>query len=348
MSPTSQAPELHYPFATAPEAGHYERIADGLYWLHMPLPITSLNHINLWLLESENGFNIVDTGWATEENIGVWEYVEQNLFQQRPIERVVATHMHPDHIGLAGWLTETYQSDLYMSRDEYLNCHLLLRYSHEEAPKAAVNFYRAAGYDEQQLQKYRAHFGQFGQFVRYLPHAYHRLVDGDHLPMGGYDWEVIVGSGHSPEHVCLYDAERNIFIAGDQLLPKISSNVSVWPTEPHANPLAEWLASCHKLLARLDDDTLVLPAHGKPFYGAPARLRYLITDIEENLEKLAEFCQTPQRPVDTFPVLFHGPISSSNLMMAAGESLAHLHCLQARGIVEVTYEEGVGYWQTRA
>jgi glyoxylase-like metal-dependent hydrolase (beta-lactamase superfamily II) len=337
------ATTLHYPIDTPPPSGRYMPVAEGVYWLRMPLPIY-LNHINLWLLEGEASFTIVDTGWATEENIAVWEYVASTLLHTKPVERIVVTHMHPDHIGLAGWLTDTHGVELCMSRAEYLNCHLILSYTHEQAPVDAIHFYKAAGYDDSQLQKYKAHFGKFGQFVRNIPHAYRRLQDNDILPLSGSDWQVVVGGGHSPEHVCLYNSKNNIFIAGDQLLPTISSNVSVWPTEPYANPMEEWLTACHKLSTLLNEDTLVLPSHGLPFYGATQRLQLLIEESETSLQQLAEHCNTPRRAVDTFEVLFKSPITNSNLQMATGESLAHLHCLKERGILQVERREGVDYW----
>lgn len=341
---TTEIPTIQYAFPTKPESGHYMPVATGVHWLRMPLPI-ALNHINLWLLEEEDGFTLVDTGWATEENIAIWEQVQLTLFQQKPVKRVIVTHMHPDHVGLAGWLTDVYQAQLCMSRAEFLNCHLLLSYTHEKPPAEALQFYHAAGYDETQLQKYRAHFGQFGQYVRNIAHSYQRLRHQQLVSIGGSDWQVIIGEGHSPEHVCLFNEQRNIFIAGDQLLPTISSNISVWPTEPEANPLEDWLRSCHYLHDLLNDQTLVLPSHGQPFYGARLRLKTLIQETEQNLAALTEFCAEPRRAVDTFSVLFKSPITQSNLMMATGESVAHLHCLRERGLVKVRYDAGVAYWQ---
>ncbi|MEZ5534100.1 MAG: MBL fold metallo-hydrolase [Thiolinea sp.] len=335
----------HYPFEIIPEPGNFMQIAKGIYWLRMPLPIY-LNHINLWLLEGQDSWTIVDTGWATDENITIWEQVAVQLLCDKPVKQVVVTHMHPDHVGLAGWLCGTHQSTLCMARAEYLNCHLLLGYTHEEAPGAALNFYRAAGYDEHQLQNYQAHFGQFGQYVRNLPHSYRRLCNGDTLHMADQNWQVIIGEGHSPEHVCLYNAEQSIFISGDQLLPTISSNVSVWPTEPEADPLKDWLRSCHHLSEVIDDDVLILPAHGRPFQGGRSRLQYQIREIEEGLDKLLEFCSEPRRAVDAFEILFKSRITNSNMMMATGESLAHLHCLRERGLVTVHYRDGVGYWMS--
>lgn len=319
-------------------------VADGIYWLRMPLPI-SLNHINLWLIEGEDSFTIVDTGWATAENIGIWKQVAADLIGDKPVEQVVVTHMHPDHAGLAGWLCNAHRSKLVMSRAEFLNCHLLLNYKPGETPEEATDFYQAAGYTERQLQNYRTHFGLYGQLVHALPHSYQRLQDGETLRMGDENWRIVVGEGHSPEHVCLHNTERNIFISGDQLLPTISSNVSVWPTEPHANPLKEWLQSCQYLSEQIDDEVLVLPAHGKPFQGGRSRLQYQISEIEHNLESLLAFLSEPRRAVDTFEVLFKSKITGSNLMMATGESLSHLHCLRERGMVAVEYLEGVGYWQ---
>jgi len=336
--------ELEFPFPDAPAPGQLFEVSHGIYWLRMPLPIR-LNHINLWLIEGESGFSLIDTGWATDENIAIWERVAAERFVSKPVHEIIVTHMHPDHIGLAGWLCKVHGVELYMSRAEYFNCHLLLSYTHEEAPEEAIGFYQAIGYSEAQLHNYRAHFGQFGQFVRSLPHAYHRLQEGDELTLGGVRWQVIIGEGHSPEHVCLYSPERKVLISGDQLLPSITSNTSVWPTEPHANPLEEWLASCQRLSGLIPDDVLVLPAHGLPFRGARTRLEQQIQEIAENLDKLLVFCHEPRRVVDTFPVLFRSEITNGNLMMAAGEGLAYLHCLQARGLVQVEYRDGVGYWQ---
>lgn len=203
----------HYPLATTPEPGQFMPVADGIYWLRMPLPI-SLNHINLWLIEGEDSFTIVDTGWATAENIAIWEQVAATLMGDKPVAQVVVTHMHPDHAGLAGWLCNTHHCTLSMSRAEFLNCHLLLNYKPGATPEEAINFYQAAGYTERQLQNYRTHFGLYGQLVHPLPHSYHRLRDGETLRMGDEDWQIVVGEGHSPEHVCLYHAGRNIFISG--------------------------------------------------------------------------------------------------------------------------------------
>ena len=185
---------------------------------------------------------------------------------RRPRELIV-THLHPDHVGLAGWFARELHAPLRMSRTEYLHCRILVADTGRPAPPEGIEFYRAAGMDDASLERYRKDFGGFGRMVAPLPESYHRLVDGDELQVGDHVWSVVVGCGHSPEHVCLYDRGRNIMLSGDQLLPKISSNVGVWPTEPDANPLDDWLRSCRKLKETIDDETLVCPAHGELFVG---------------------------------------------------------------------------------
>ena len=336
---------LKFPFDSPPQLGEPQRVAEGVYWLRMPLPF-ALDHINLWLLDDGDGWTIVDTGVATDEVIDHWLALFDRWMTDKPVKRVIVTHLHPDHVGLAGWITAHWQVALWMSRTDYLLCRNLLADSHREAPEEALRFYRAAGFDEAGLNAYRAHFGAFGRLVRALPNAYRRLVDNETLLIGGYEWHVLMGQGHAPEHACLYCPDKNVFIAGDQLLPGISSNVSVWPYEPHADPLAEWIASCERLRARLPADVLVLPAHERPFIGARERCTGLIESHEKSLAELYDFCATPRRVVDVFPALFRRPINKGNLLLATGESLAHLNCLLVRELLRVeTDASGVKYYQ---
>jgi glyoxylase-like metal-dependent hydrolase (beta-lactamase superfamily II) len=170
------------------------------------------------------------------------------------------------------------------------------------------------------------------------------MRDGDRISIGASSWEVIIGRGHSPEHACLFNAEQNLLISGDQLLPTISSNVSVYPTEPEADPLAEWLESLAILKSRVPQDVLVLPAHGKPFRGAHERLDALTAEHRSCLEKLAEHCREPKRAIDAFPVLFNSKIDKNNLIMATGESVAHLNYLVNRGQVCVETDANRVRW----
>ena len=219
-----------------------------------------------------------------------------------------------------------------MSRLEYITCRMLVGDTGRQAPAAGLDFYRRAGWNEKAIEHYKSRFGGFGRGVSLMPDAYHRLSDGDTFQMAGSDWTVIVGAGHSPEHACLFSAERNVLISGDQILPRISSNVSVHPTEPEADPLQEWLASCRKLLELIPEDCLVLPAHNEPFVGAHPRLQHLINGHETALTRLRQKLGKGQVNVlETFVSVFGRAIEGEELGMATGEALANLNYLKQRG-----------------
>lgn len=320
--------DIDYAFETSPELGDTQTVVPGIDWLRMPLPF-ALSHINLWVMDDGDGHSIVDTGVNTEESRDIW----QRTLSDRRVTRVFVTHLHPDHAGCAGWLSESHDAELWMTREEYLLCRVLTADTGRSAPSAGVSFYRAAGFPDDALDRYREMFGMFGKFVATLPEAYTRLRDGEVAQIAGRDWEVVVGKGHSPEHACLACHGDGLLISGDQVLPTISSNVSVFPTEPKADPLKEWLASLNMLKDRVAADTLVLPSHGRPFRGVHRRLDALIAEHHAALDALIERLKTPQRAVDVFPALFKTEIKRGNLIMATGESIAHLNYLIGQGVV---------------
>lgn len=326
-------PVLTYPFAERPGVGMALEVAPGVLWMRMPLPM-ALAHINLWALREDAGWAAVDTGMQTSETVAAWGslFAKGGALQQG-LTRVLVTHMHPDHVGMAGWLTRKFGCRLWMSRLEYLSCRVLVADTGREAPADGVRFYRQAGWDEVAIGNYRARFGGFGKFTHALPDSYRRLVDGETLPVGAHDWRVVVGTGHSPEHACFYCPELKLLISGDQVLPRISSNVSVFPTEPDADPLGDWLSSLDKLKREVPDDVLVLPSHNEPFRGLHARLDYLRSSQREALQRLRLALQQRKRAIDVFAELFSRPIGAEpNLLgMATGESLAHLNYLLVRG-----------------
>ncbi len=324
--------KLHYPCGEPPAAGATTEIAPGVLWLRMPLPF-ALRWINLWLLEDGDGWIIVDTGVATDETRGHWDSILASApLRGKPVTSVLCTHMHPDHVGLAGWLTERFGCPLWMSRLEYVVCRMLLADTGREAPEEGVAFYRAAGWDNAALATYRQRFGSFGRLVSPMPDSFQRLTSGEVLRIGGREWRVLGGNGHSPEHLCLWCPELNLFISGDQILPRISSNVSVFPTEPEADPLSDWLESCTRLQREIPADVLVLPAHNEPFVGAHARLEELVAWHEAALSRVEQaLVAEPRRAVDLFSTLFPRSVGSDLLGFATGESLAHLNCLMSRG-----------------
>ncbi|MBV9912616.1 MAG: MBL fold metallo-hydrolase [Sinobacteraceae bacterium] len=321
-------------------------VAPGVRWQRMPLPL-SLNHINLWAIEDGAGWTLVDTGMHTPQTAATWQTILSGPLGGHSVPRVVCTHMHPDHVGMAGWLTRRFDCPLWMTRLEYVTCKMLVADTGREAPADAVRFYKAAGWSAADLQRYQARFGDFGRMVYALPDSYHRVSDGDELVIGGNRWHAVVGRGHSPEHLCLYCPQLHVLISGDQVLPRITSNVSVFPTEPDADPLRDWLESLASIRAAVPDDVCVLPAHNEPFYGLHTRIDRLIAGHERSLSRLHDALGEPKTASDVFPLLFNRPVSEGSLWMATGESLAHLNCLIQRGLAAVTMDDaGVNWYRS--
>jgi glyoxylase-like metal-dependent hydrolase (beta-lactamase superfamily II) len=339
---------LTYPIDATPEPGQALEVAPGVRWLRMRLPMPALNHINVWALEDGAGWTLVDTGMDLPDTIAGWQSALSGPLGARPVVRVICTHMHPDHIGMAGWLTRQHDCRLWTTRLEYVTCRMLVADTGREAPADGVRFYRAAGWDDAALEYYRARFGGFGRAVYALPDSYRRVVDGEEVAIGGRNWRAVVGRGHSPEHLCLHCPELGVLISGDQVLPRITSNVSVFPTEPDADPLSEWLTSLASIKQRVSDDVLVLPSHNEPFRGLHARLDALIAGHEERLARLASELATPKRAVDVFALLFRRRVGVEMLSMATGESVAHLNCLMARGLAVREPDAAAVAWYRRA
>ena len=331
LEETSARAKLVYPLGEAPLGGATIEAAPGILWLRMPLPF-ALKWINLYLIRDGAGWVLVDTGVATEETRILWRALFEGALSGQPITRVICTHMHPDHIGLAGWITRKFACRLWITRLEYVTCRMLVADTGREAPQDGVEFYRAAGWDEDTLDSYRVRFGGFGKAVSRLPDSYRRISDGEIIQIGGEDWRVITGSGHSPEHACLLRLSDNVLISGDQVLPRISSNVSVFPTEPDGDPLSDWIASCQKLLQEVPQTAFTLPAHNEPFLGVHARLQGLLDSHDRSLDRLEQrLREQPSRAVDCFGALFARSIGPDLIGMASGEALAHLNCLIGRG-----------------
>ncbi len=343
----SIAARLIFPFEAAPEPGAAIEVVPGVLWLRMPLPF-SLNHINLWAIRDGAGWTVVDTGMQTPDTLTAWRTLLSGALQGLPITRVVVTHMHPDHVGMAGWLTRHFDCELWMTRLEYLTCRVLMADTGRAAPDAAIHFYRAAGWDQDALETYRIRFGGFGKGIHALPESHRRLNDGQRLTIGEHDWQVVVGNGHSPEHACLVCPALGVMISGDQVLPRISSNVSVFPTEPRADPLGDWIDSIARLRSQVSDDLLVLPAHNEPFRGLHARLEALDRGHHVALKRLLERLAEPRRVVDTFGALFARKIEGSSVLlgMATGEAIAHLNRLMVEGKVVVALDtDGVAWYR---
>lgn len=307
-----------------------------------------LDHINVWTIDTHDGWVLVDSGLNNPETVANWLALMAQGPLTRPLQGVYATHMHPDHIGLAGWFTRRAGVQLYMSRLEYLTCRVMHADTNREAPPDGVHFHRRAGWSDTAIESYRSRFGSFGKHIHALPESFRRLQDGDQIQLGDHCWRIITTGGHSPEHASLYCPDLKLLISGDQVLPKISSNVSVFASEPLANPLKDWYEAIDKLMREVPNDVLVLPSHNEPFYGLHERLESLRSGQDRALDRLHHALSTrPHRIIDTFTVLFNRAIGEQDTQqfgMATGEAVACMNFLIAKGTVDLTMDENGVAW----
>jgi glyoxylase-like metal-dependent hydrolase (beta-lactamase superfamily II) len=327
---------LHYPFGdTLPAPGAAMTVAPGVKWLRMALPF-ALNHINLWLLRDEvdgphgkrQGWSVVDCCISSDAARAQWEQVFANELEGLPILRVIVTHMHPDHIGLAHWLCERWDARLWISATDYTMARLGTQGPTGFGGDSAAAFFAAHGLnDPESVAKIRERASYFPTLVPAVPRQFRRMMDGDTLRIGGRDWTCISGYGHAPEHISLHCADLALLIGGDMMLPRISTNVSVYDQEPESNPLKQFLDSIDKFRA-LDDKTLTLPAHGKPFLGLHERIQQLHEHHRDRLGEVMQACSvSPCSAADILPVLFKRALDLHQTTFAMGESIAHLHRL---------------------
>jgi glyoxylase-like metal-dependent hydrolase (beta-lactamase superfamily II) len=336
-----------YPFATPPAAGDTFEVAPGIRWLRMPLPF-ALDHINLWLLEDEvdgqAGWTIVDTGFALDAVRQCWERILAGLAatpRGGRILRIIVTHFHPDHIGLAAWLQEKTGATIHMTLGEYLTAHAVWHEIGGHGTEAMLCQFRAHGLGAERCAALAANRGGYNRGVAGLPTTYQRLFDGDQFCVGGERWQVRVGFGHSPEHAALYCASLGVLISGDMLLPKISTNISIFAVTPMADSLADYLDSLDRY-RDLPEETLVLPSHGLPFYGIAGRIDAQHAHHAERLLVLEECCATPRCAAELLSTLFPRDLDTHQTMFAMGEAIAHLNRLEHAGrLVRVQGDDGV-------
>ena len=319
----------HYAFEGIPAPAELREVAPGVYWHRMPLPF-KLDHINLWLIEDGDGWTAVDTGINRPEVMDAWERIFTARLGDRPLRRVIVTHFHPDHVGLAGWLQKRTGAEIWMPLAEWAFARMLTLDQSDETHTTNVAFYRAAGFNPDQLAAAGSRRGRYADSVSPIPLTFRRYRESETIPIGAHGWRVIVGLGHSPEHACLWCEDLRVLISGDQILPRISPNIAVWPHEPDANPLALYLDSLGKF-RDLPDEALVLPSHDRPFRGLAWRLDELADHHHVRLKRTWEACATPSTGADVLRRLFTRELDSHQLMFAIGESLAHLHFLTGVG-----------------
>jgi glyoxylase-like metal-dependent hydrolase (beta-lactamase superfamily II) len=338
---------IRHPFDTPPAEGGAIEVAPGILWLRLPLPM-ALDHVNIYALDDGDGWTIVDAGLSSKRSKAIWEGLLSGPLSGRPVTRVILTHHHPDHVGLAGWF-QSQGAELLATRTAWLYARMLTLDVQDRPSAQAQAFSRRAGLTEAELVKRAGERPfNFADVVDPMPVGFTRLTEGQRLRAGGRDWTVRIGQGHAPDHATLW-SDDGIVLGGDQLLPGISANIGVYPTEPEADPLTDWLDSCRAFQAHARDDQLILPGHKLPFTGLPFRLVQMIENHESALNRLLDHLATPRTAADCFLPLFRREIGPAEQGLALVESIAHLNCLLRRGLVSRSLTaSGAWAWERAA
>ncbi|WP_224824913.1 MBL fold metallo-hydrolase [Cognatishimia sp. MH4019] len=339
---------LRYPFEVPPAEGEAVEVADGVLWIRMPLPM-ALDHVNCYALDEGDHWSIVDTGFDSKRSRAIWQAVLGGPLKGKPVGRVIVTHHHPDHIGLAGWMQSGIGAPLWATRTTWLFARMLTLDAQDRPAPETLAFWQAAGMDLDILEKRKQERPfNFADVVAPLPLGFQRLRQGDVLRAAGRDWDVHIGNGHSPEHATFWSRDDNLVLSGDQILPSISPNIGVYATEPEADPVAEWLEACERLAGLAREDHLVLGGHKLPFTGLPLRMKQLIENHHGALARLEAYLDEPKTAGEVFAPLFKRRIGEGEYGLALVEAVAHLnHLHQTARITREMRDDGAWIWQRK-
>ncbi|WP_380054866.1 MBL fold metallo-hydrolase [Falsihalocynthiibacter sp. SS001] len=341
--PPSQS-GIRYPYEAPPEEGQAIEVATGVLWMRLPLPM-KLDHVNVYALDDGESWTVVDTGFDTKRTRQIWRDLMAGPLGGKPISRVLVTHHHPDHVGLAGWIQSEFGAELIMTRTAWLASRMLTLDEQAVPTPETLTFWRQAGMDpEIYASRSQERPFNFADIVAPLPLGFTRIQEGSVIEIGGRTWDVRIGDGHAPEHAVLFSRDDNLVLGGDQVLPSISPNIGVYATEPMADPLAEWLESCERLSEYARGDQLILGGHKLPYTGLPVRLKQLINNHHSGLERLLEYLRTPRTAHECFPPLFKRSIGEAEYGLALVEAIAHVNHLYLAGKVTRGARED-GAWE---
>ncbi len=329
-----------------PDEGSVREIVDGVLWVRMPLPF-QLNHVNLWLLEDGDGWVLIDTGINSFETRELWGKLLQTLPHGGRISRLICTHAHPDHIGLAGWFGTNFSPDLITTRNE-LRDGIFFCQGWEDKGAELVKYFRTAGCTGTQVMQIREHVFGSHHFYSGMPASCNIIANGDTVEIGGRQWRVMVAYGHSSEHVCLFCHEAGVLIGGDQILPKITPTIVLPPDRQDGNPLAAFLESNQQFRC-LPEKTLILPGHNRPFYGLHARLDEYELHHDDRLGMTFSACSVARSGAEVAARLFKLSSDPHQLFFAVGETLSHIRYLEIEGKISVKEsEDGVKLFKQAA
>jgi glyoxylase-like metal-dependent hydrolase (beta-lactamase superfamily II) len=338
---------IRYPWDTAPDAGQAIEVAEGVLWLRFPLPM-ALDHVNIYVLDEGDSWTIIDSGMFTKKSVAIWEQVLAGPLKGKPVGRVILTHHHPDHVGMAGWFVAR-DAALWSTRTSYLMTRMLILDVEHKVTPQVQQFWRRAGMAEDVLQKrMNERPFNFADVCHELPVGYQRVQQDDVIRAGGRDWDIHIGNGHAPEHLTMWSRDCNLVLSGDQILPSISPNIGVHATEPEADPLADWMESCTRLQTLAQEEHLVLGGHKLPFTGLATRMHQLIENHHGCLRRLRDHLATPKTAAECFPPLFKRKIDGGTYGLALVEAVAHLnHLYQTNEVSRTLREDGAWQWQMK-
>ncbi len=327
-------------FDAAPAYGAVQEIAPGILWTRIPLPYR-LDHVNIYLIKDGDSWAVIDTGIRTDQALATWEQLFAGPLSGKAISRVIVTHHHPDHIGLAGWLCDEFDAPLLTSYSTYMGSKVISQGFDEGATRNHFDFYTRHGMTDEIAGIVAIQGNEYLRRVSPLPSTFLRLVMADVLEIGGRSFRVLVGDGHAPEQVLLYSDEEKLLFAADQVIEKISPNISVYANEPNGDPLGHFLRSLRFLRQEIPDDVLVLPGHRLPFYGLHGRCAELEAHHEERCDRIRDACATAPRTVaDLVPILFPRPLDPHQMTFAFTETLAHVNRLVRRSELRTLRQDG--------
>lgn len=322
---------IRYPVDTPPAPGTMMELAEGVHWIRLPLPM-ALDHVNVYALDDGEGWTLIDTGIDTRKSRAIWSDLLAGPLAAKPVTRVLITHHHPDHIGLAGWFQTEHGAELWTTRTAWLMARMLSLDVEDRPSEHAIAFWKSGGVPPDILKERQSQRPfNFADVIAPLPVGYHRIAQGDRIRIGARTWRVEIGHGHAPEHATLWSESDHLVLGGDQLLPSISPNLGVYPTEPGADPVADWLASCARFQDLAQSDHLVLPGHKLPFEGLPTRLDQMIENHVSALDRLEDWLKTPSTAVDCFVPIFKREIGGEQFGLAMVEAVAHCQHLFLAG-----------------
>lgn len=339
---------IHFPWETPPAEGEAIELGEGALWMRLPLPM-KLDHVNVYAFEDDDGWTIIDTGFDTSRTRRIWEALLAGPLGAKPIARVIVTHHHPDHVGLAGWFQRAHGAQLITTRTSWLFARMLLLDEQMVPVDETLAYWRSAGMDEEIFEARKAERPfNYVDIVADMPLGFSRVKEGDVIRFGGRDWDVRIGNGHAPEHATFWSRDCDLVLGGDQLLATISPNLGVYATEPEADPVGDWLESCERLAPFARDSHLVLPGHKLPYRGLPTRMRQLVDNHHTALARLLDHLSEPQTAVECFPVLYRRRIGAGEYGLALVEAVGHLnHLLHTGDITRTRREDGAWLWQRK-